>query len=230
MEQLEKAMLVAMWHDEMEFINVQFNPTEFTFTKGAQVAEITIPGLDTPLVQFVRGQPETLTIDLFFDSTESGTGTGAKSVTEQTDQIYQLMKIEPDTHAPPICAFLWNQKFPGGDVSDKVGNQRRTDFQCVVENIKQRFTLFSPEGIPLRAILTLTLREYKTLEEQLKQLNLMSPDKTQSHVVRRGDTLSGIAGKHYRLPSAWRAIATENDVADPRRLNAGTFLRVPPIS
>ena len=229
MEQLETAMLVAMWQDEMEFISVQYNPTEFTLTKGAQVAEIAIPGLDTPLVQWVRGQAETLTVDLFFDSTESGMGPGAKSVTEQTDQIYQLMKIEPDAHAPPICAFLWNPHFPGNDVSAKVGNQRRSDFQCVVESIKQRFTLFSPEGVPLRAILTVTLREYKTLDEQLKQLNLNSPDKTQSHVVKRGDTLSSIAGRHYRLPGAWRAIATENAIADPRRLTAGTFLTVPPI-
>src|SRR5688572_2101533 len=113
MEQLQTAVLVAMWHDEMEFISVQFNPTEFTLTKGAQVAEIAIPGLDTPLLQCVRGQSETLTVDLFFDTTESGMGTGATSVTTLTDQIYQLMKIEPETHAPPICAFLWNKKFPG---------------------------------------------------------------------------------------------------------------------
>jgi nucleoid-associated protein YgaU len=229
MEQLETAMLVAMWKEEMEFISVQFNPTEFTLSKGAQLAEIAIPGLDTPLLQFVRGQSETLTVDLFFDTTEQGTGAGATSVTTLTDQIYQLMKIQPDTHAPPVCAFLWNKKFPGGDVSDKVGNQRRTDFQCVVENIKQRFTLFSPEGVPLRAILTVTLREYKSLEEQLKQLNLNSPDKTQSHVVKRGDTLSAIAGTHYDLPGAWRAIADENSIVDPRRLDAGIFLRVPVI-
>lgn len=230
MEQLETAMMVAMWHDEMEFISVQFNPTEFTLTKGAQVAEINIPGLDTPLLQFVRGQSEMLTVDLFFDTTESGMGTNATSVTTLTDQIYQLMKIEPETHAPPICAFIWNKKFPGADVSAKVGNQKRTDFQCIVESVKQRFTLFSPEGVPLRAILTVSLREYKTLDEQLKQLNLQSPDKTQSHVVQRGDTLSAIAGTHYRLPSAWRAIADENGIADPRRLDAGTFLRVPPIT
>jgi len=230
MEQLQKAQFVVMWHDEMEFIDVQFNPGELTFSKGAQVAEITIPGLDTPLVQFVRGQAETLTVDLFFDTTENGMGTKATSVTTLTDQIYQLIKIEPETHAPPICAFLWNKKFPGGDVSEKVGNQRRTDFQCVVESIKQRFTLFSPEGVPLRAVLTVVMREYKTLEEQLKQLKLNSPDKTQSHVVKRGDTLSAVAGKHYWMPGEWRVIAEENGIADPRRLAAGTFLRVPPIT
>lgn len=230
MEQLTTAMLVAMWVDEMEFIPVQFNPTELTLTKGAQVADINIPGLDTPLVQFVRGQSETLTVDLFFDTTEHGMGTKATSVTTLTDQIYQLMKIEPKTHAPPVCAFVWNKNFPGADVSKKIGNQKRTDFQCVVENIKQRFTLFSPEGVPLRAVLTLTLREYKTLEEQLKQLNLNSPDKTQSHVVKRGDTLSGIAGDHYAAPSSWRSIATQNAIDDPRRLAPGTFLSVPPIT
>ena len=35
---------------------VQFNPTEFSLDKAAQIAEIAIPGLDAPLLQFVRGQ------------------------------------------------------------------------------------------------------------------------------------------------------------------------------
>lgn len=229
MEQLETAMIVAMWQDSMDFISVQYNPTEFTLNKGVQVSEIPIPGLDTPLLQFVRGQCETLTVDLFFDTTESGMGVGATSVTTLTDQIYQLLKIEPGTHAPPVCSFMWNQKFPGADVSSEVGNQRRTDFQCVVESVKQRFTLFSPEGVPLRAVLTVTFREYKTLDDQLKQLNLNSPDRTQSHVVQRGDTLSALAGKHYALPSEWRTIADANDIDDPRRLTVGSFLRVPPL-
>ena len=29
-------------------LTVQFNPTEFTRSKGAQIAEITIPGIDSP--------------------------------------------------------------------------------------------------------------------------------------------------------------------------------------
>lgn len=230
MEQLEKATIVVMWKDEMEFIPVQYNPTEYTLTKGAQLAEIAIPGLDTPLIQFVRGQAETLTLDLYFDTTDDGMGTKATSVTALTDQIYQLVKIEPDTHAPPVCAFLWHKEFPGSAVSSHVGNQRRSDFQCVVESVKQRFTLFSPEGVPLRAVVTVSLREYKTLDEQLKQLNLNSPDKTQSHVVQRGDTLTGIAGRHYGLPQRWREVAVANGITDPRRLDAGVFLRVPPLT
>jgi nucleoid-associated protein YgaU len=233
MEKPETASLVAMWHDgPMEFIDVQFNPTEFTLSRSVQVAEIAIPGLDAPLLQFVRGQSETMTLDLFYDTTEDGMGANALSVTQWSDRIYELTKIEPGGHAPPVCAFIWNSKFPGADTTEAIGgNQKRTDFQCIVESVKQRFTLFSPEGVPLRAVLTVTLREYKPLDLQLRQLNLTSPDRTHSHVVQQGDTLSGIAGRYYRRPGEWREIALDpaNRIHDPRRLQVGAFLRVPPL-
>jgi hypothetical protein len=230
MEQLWKASLVATYHGgrTKEAIDFQFNPTEFTLDKSVQLADINIPGLDTPLVQFIRGQAEKLTMDLFFDTTESGMGAGATSVTTLTDRVYGLVKIQPDDHAPAICSFLWNREFPGTDLSPLLGNQGRTEFQCVVESVKQKFTLFSPEGVPLRATLTVTFREYKTLDEQLRQLNLNSPNRTQSHVVQAGETLAGIAAQHYNLPGQWRRIAEQNGINDPRRLTPGTFLQVPP--
>ena len=230
MEQLQKATLGATYHDgSMEFFEVQFNPTEFSLDKSAQIAEIAIPGLDSPLLQFVRGQNEKMTLDLFFDTTEHGMGAGATSVTNLTDRVYELVKIEPAGHAPPICSFLWNSNFPGGDISASAGNQKRNEFKCIVESIKQKFTLFSPEGVPLRATLSLSLREYKTLDEQLHQLNLSSPDRTHSHTVQQGDTLSSIAGKYYRRPGEWRSIARVNGIEDPRRLNPGVFLTIPPF-
>jgi hypothetical protein len=227
--QLQKAMLAVEWSDTLEFIELQYNPTELTFSKSAGLAEIAVPGLDSPLLQFVRGQAETLTLDLFFDTTEHGTGAGARSVTEETDRIYELVKIEPSTHAPPVCTFLWSSHFPGADVSSHVGNQRRTDFQGVVDQVRQRFTLFSPEGVPLRATLSVTFREYKTLDQQLRQLNLSSPDRTHSHVVQGGETLSSIAGRHYGAPGEWRVLARANGIEDPRRLASGITLAIPPL-
>lgn len=230
MEQLLPAMIVVTWHDgTLEFIPVQFNPTQLSFNKGVQLAEIPIPGLDSPLIQFVRGQNETLSLDLFFDTTEAGMGAGAASVTDLSDQIYQLVKIEPDSHAPPICEFIWSFKFPGSGLMPEMGNQRRNSFKCVVESVRHQYTLFSPEGVPLRATVSVSLREYKTLDEQLAQLNLNSPDRTQVHVLQSGETLSSIAGRHYRRPGQWRLIADANDIDDPRRLAPGTFLTVPPI-
>src|SRR5260370_31048432 len=88
---------------------VQFNPTEYTLSKSAQIAEIPVPGLDQPILHFVRGQTETMTLDLFFDTTEDGMGPGATAVTEKTDRFYQLIKIDRTTHAPPILRFMWGQ-------------------------------------------------------------------------------------------------------------------------
>jgi hypothetical protein len=210
---------------------VQFNPTEYTLTKGAQFAEIPIPGLDQPILQFVRGQTETMSVDLFFDTTEDGMGPGATAVTTKTDQFYQLIKINRDTHALPILRFTWGQQgFPGGNFTGRWATQARSNgFQCVVESVKQRFTLFSSEGIPLRAVLTVTLREYYSLEDQINRIDFHSQDHTHSHVVQRGDTLARIAADKYDDPTQWRAIATKNNIIDPLDLVPGTVLEAPPI-
>jgi len=202
-----------------QHLDVQFNPTEFTLTKGAQLAEIPIPGLDQPIIQFVRGQTETMSVELFFDSTEGGTGSGATSVTAQTDQFYNLIKIDPETHAPPVLIFRWGSSFPGAP--------QRNAFKCVAASVRQQFTFFSPTGVPLRAKLTVELREYKSLADQIRQLNLQSPDKTKAHVVLEGETLSSIAYLQYGDPTVWRQLADANAIDNPLALTPGTILTVP---
>jgi nucleoid-associated protein YgaU len=230
MTPLAKATLIAEYSSgSLDIFEVQYNPTEFSLDKGVQLAEIAIPGLDSPLLQFVRGQTEKLTVDLFFDTTDAGTGAGAMSVTKLTDPIYSLAKIEPAGHAPPIVTFAWNASFPGADLPPASGNQRRNSFRGVVDSCKQKLTFFSPEGVPLRATLSLSLREYKTLDEQLSQLNLSSPDRTHAHRTREGETLSRIAATFYSRSGEWRAIAEENQIDDPRRLDPGLLLTVPSI-
>jgi hypothetical protein len=238
-QQPKKTFIVVQWYDGTEeTISVQYNPAELSFDKSVQMAEINIPGLDSPVQQFIRGQTEKLTLDLFFDTTdEGGMGAGAVSVTKYTDKIYQLVKIESERHAPPICVFHWNDQFPGsslgsdqpGQTSEAFGNQRRNAFKCIVESVKQKYVLFSPAGIPLRATLSVVLREYKTLHEQFPEQNQKSPDRTKSHIIQQGETLSGIAGQQYAQPAEWRAIAIANGVEDPRRLEPGTIVKIPPI-
>jgi hypothetical protein len=230
MTPLAKATLTAEYSSgALEVFPVQYNPTEFSLDKAVQIAEIAIPGIDSPLLQFVRGQSEKLSVELFFDTTDAGTGVGAQSVTVLTDPIYSLTKIEPGGHAPPIVTFAWNAAFPGAALPPAAGNQRRNAFRGVVDSCRQKFTYFSPEGIPLRATLTLSLREYKTLDEQLAQLNLSSPDRTHAHLTSRDEYLWHIAAQYYRRAGDWRAIATENDIDDPRRIEPGQMLTVPSI-
>jgi hypothetical protein len=215
-------------------LSVNFNPTEYTLNKAAQFAEVVIPGLDSPILQFVRGQTETLSLDLFFDSTDSGMDDGAASVTDLTDQFYQLVKIDGTTHAPPICFFSWGADFPGqrayASLGGGTGSQQRHGFKCVIDSVRQRFTLFSPQGAPLRATLTVSLKEYKTLSEQIAELNMQSADHSQTHVVQTGETLSQIANDVYNDPSQWRAIADQNSILDPLQLTPGLVLEIPVLT
>ena len=62
MQQPRRGKFVVEWGNSaqgnsvQDTIEFQFNPSELSFQKGVQIAEIAIPGLDTPLLQFVRGQ------------------------------------------------------------------------------------------------------------------------------------------------------------------------------
>lgn len=208
---------------------VQYNPNSLVFDKKPKIAEIPIPGLDAPLKQFVRNQAETLTVDLFFDTTEHGTGANAESVTTKTDPFYGLVKIDPNTHAPPICSFKWGKNFPGDSLPDMYGSQRRQEFKGVVTEVKQQFKLFSPEGTPLRALLTISMDEYRTLHDQLDELKLSSPDHSQAHVIERHETLAMVSWLHLDDATQWRHVADSNGVDDPRRLEPGRTLLVPPL-
>jgi len=154
----------------------------------------------------------------------------ATSVTAQTDPFYQLIKIDGTVHAPPVVFFSWGPKFPGNRTYASTGSQLRFGFKCLVESVRQRYTLFSPLGVPLRATLSVSLKEYKTLSEQLNELNLQSPDHTQAHVVQQGETLAQIAAEAYNDPTQWRAIAIENAITDPLKLTPGIMLQIPVLA
>src|SRR5215469_3657253 len=213
----------------VEMIDVRYNPEKFSLEKSPKIAEIPIPGLDAPLQQFVRGQSETLSVELFFDSTARGTGATAHSVTEETDKFYGLVKIDPETHAPPVCTFIWGKAFPGDSLPTMYQNQRRTEFTGLVTKIKQDFPLFAPNGTPLRATLSISMSEYRPLHDQLQQLNLQSADHTRSHVVEDGDTLPLVAWEYLQRPTDWRHLADANDIDDPRRISVGNALVIPPV-
>jgi hypothetical protein len=208
-----------------------YNPTEFTLSKNAQFAEHPIPGLDSPILQFVRGQAETTSIDLFFDTSDNGMGRTATAVTTKTDPFYRLVKIDGSQHAPRICLFSWGTSgFAGSNFADGWESQKRHHgLHCVIESMRQRFTLFSSEGLPLRATLTVGLKEYKSVQKQLDELNLQSADQTHAYTLRQGETLNDVANAVYGDPNAWRPIAELNHVTDPLAVPAGSILEIPPL-
>jgi nucleoid-associated protein YgaU len=206
---------------------VQLNPTEYSVEKGSTFAEIAVPGLELPLVQFVHGNSEQLQLELLFDVTkrDRSTQNAPSDVRELTGRLERLARIVPRTHAPPRIEVSW-----GGVTPFSFGG---FPFQAVIERVQQRFTLFSPAGVPLRARVTVGLRRYESLSTQLKRLKLESADHTKTWRVRRGDSLAGIAFHEYGDARLWRHIAdapaNARVIGNPRRLRPGAVLALPPL-
>lgn len=188
-------------------IPVCFNPTQYRIEKGNTFAEIPIPGLEAPPIQFIRGNTERLSLDLLVDTTDTLLDVRIR----YTDQLRALLDVQSELHAPAIVRFIWDRQI----------------FRGVIETLSITYVLFSPEGVPLRAQLALALKEYRPVEEQVKEMKTSSPDVDKAYTVRRGDTLSSVAEAAYGDASQWRAIANANEIDDPRRIEPGRVLRVP---
>jgi nucleoid-associated protein YgaU len=187
-----------------ESFEVLFNPTEYRLSQSNQFAEIAIPGLAGPLLQFGRGNARTLSMQLFFDTYEQRT-----DVRDHTSKLIKLLEIDPELHAPPVSTFVWG-KF---------------QFTAVLERAEQRFVLFLDNGTPVRATVDVTFKEFY----EGGQRDLMSADFTKRHVVSRGDTLSAIAAERYGDPGLWRPIAEENNLDDPLSIQPGQVLVIPAL-
>jgi hypothetical protein len=194
-------------------IPVLFNPGEYSMDKSNEFANINIPGLESPLLQFVRGGLETLTMDLFFDTyTDEKPEKEKRDVRDYTDRIVNLLKIDSDLHAPPVLKFVWGS----------------LDFTCVLSKVNKKFTMFRPDGKPVRATLSVTFNEFKT-EKSTKEKPLQSRDRTKHRILKDGDSLWLIAAEEYGDPAMWRDIAIANKIDNPRILETGRGIVIPPV-
>lgn len=200
-------------------IPVQFNPEEYTLSRDVNYAQAAIPGLSAPLLQFVSGNMQTLEMELFLDTYEehkagSRVVNAARSdVRVLVRQVTDLMSIEPTTHAPPVLLFTW------GSLA----------FTCVLARATQRYTMFLPDGTPVRARLNVTLNEFRNIDLEAKEVKRETSDYTKRHVVSEGETLSAIAGKEYGQAGLWRVIAIANRLQHARRLEPGSKLLLPKL-
>ena len=212
---LEKALITNT--DTGENIEVLFNPEEYTVNKDNNFAQMAVPGLRAPLLQFVHGNLQTLEMELLVDSYEthqSGGRTVAQAgqdVRELTSRISGLLEINKDTHAPPVLLFTWGS----------------LTFTCVLARCSQKFTMFLPDGIPVRAKLQVTFNEFTNADTEAKEIKRQTADYSKTYVVNQGETASAIAARLYKNAALWRPIALRNQIEDPKRIPAGTRLLIP---
>jgi nucleoid-associated protein YgaU len=201
--------------DMASAVEVMYNPKEVTIDSSAQFQRSAMPGLQTPVTQFVSGQTQTLSLSLFFDSYEE-----RKDVRLYTSKITRLVRINSEIHAPPVCLFEW-----GTPLAPENG----FFFKGVFDKVSHKFTMFLDSGVPVRATLTVNISEYQTIEEQLKIIKFSSSDRTKVRVLKQGDQLWHLSDQEYDSPEHWRIIADANGLENPRLITAGMEVMIPPL-
>lgn len=195
---------------EGEIIECKFNPPEYTTEKRVNYGELQATGSGASVQQFIDGQAERLSVELFFDTSET-----QEDVREEyVDKFDILVEVDSELHAPPICQFVWGEGIM---------------FTALVESIDKTFTMFLPSGVPVRARVEVTFTEYKTSEYHQSEISPESTDVTKAWTVTEGDTLWLIASQEYGDPKHWRTIAEENEIQNPRELETGEELSLPPL-
>jgi len=212
--------------DQIEF---EYNPPEFESSKDVNWAEIGIPGLDSPLQQFVRGGLRTLSLEVYFNADQYDK---QFDVREAVQKMESLIEKTDETLAPPVCLFSWGT----------------FQFPCIVGSVSTRFTMFKRDGTPIEASITLSLRSYKEAEidivppveipeampkrkpvfsgkegsgsvfapaeeDTIKAAEALAESgETTTHVMEEGETVQSVATKELGNPAKWRAVAFLNKV------------------
>jgi len=218
--QLKKALITVLeGSDKDKVITVLFNPTEYSFERSVSFKTTAVPGLGSPLVQFVNGESDRLNMDLFLDDYTDPDGPTSLQQKERIPlakriaDFSKLLEIDRDLHAPPPVRFNWGPM----------------EFTAVVEKLGRKVTMFHPDGSPARATLSVSFKEYRTLRKQLENPRRESADKSKRRIVVGREPLWLLAHNEYDDANEWTRIAEANDLDDPRDIEPGDWLLAPPI-
>ncbi len=207
--------LEKLWirnRDSNEVFAVMYNPTSYTIDLSNTWEEKKRPRQKSEL-QFTVEALRTVSMELFSDTSEAG-----RDVRAQTDRITALMSatVEVGESArPPILELSW-----GG------GNERPSGFprKCVLTKCALNYQLFSRQGFPVRAKMSVSFREFVNVDPREEQEQQGPPAE---YVVGEGNSLRAIAFKTTGDPGAWKQIAEANDLKNPSRLEQGQKLIIP---
>ncbi|MDZ5461292.1 CIS tube protein [Azohydromonas lata] len=186
-------------------VTVHFNPASLQYTLTNNVE----PAPGGRKVQYVSQTTAKLSMELTFDTTHSG-----HDVREDTLKMARLLQpLGPDgQRTPPVVEFTWGTY----------------GFRGTVEQFRETLDFFSPEGVPLRSGISLTLTTNEaTFSADTSARTGVAGDDGGGDVARMPAPPGGPAGAASALgrPDAARAIASANASAS-LRFSAGAELAV----
>lgn len=199
-------------------ISLLINPSELSLLRKTKYAGAVPLGDTGSGRSFSRMQPGKLDFSTVFD----GTGvvpvpSNLKLPSEVEDQLNALNDVvytyNGKQHEPNVVQVLWG----------------RLAFYGRLTSFNIEYTLFRPNGAPLRAKVDMSFQGYKNPQESALEANKSSPDLSHSVVVTEGDTLPLLCHRIYGDSRYYVDVARFNGLHAFRALKPGLTLHFPPL-
>lgn len=188
-----------------------FNPERYSVANRVIYSDVAKQGSTASVLQFDRIAPRTFNFDFLVD------GTGASG--EKREVLADIILFRytcgfiGTTHRPSFLILQWGTFL----------------VRCVLTSLTIDYTLFRPEGTPLRAIMKASFAEYTTpVLEQLQNF-LSSPDVTHERTVTANDRLDLMSYKIYKDSKYYMELARVNNLNQFKKLKVGDKIIFPPV-
>jgi hypothetical protein len=216
-------------------VTVQFNPQSLSVSyrsSGSRGVQTSGPRNDNQgASNQVTGFSSSLSMELLFDTSQAG-----DDVRNKTIPIARMVQLQGKDNAPTV-RLSWGTFIYDG----------------TIQSMDEALDLFSERGVPLRATLRLTMAGVQ-LEQQKPDSGSgfgigfsasasfsagasagfsaqasvnagIAAGTTPLTLTQSGDTLQSLAGR-AGLSASWKAVASANNIDNPRRVDPGTILNL----
>ncbi len=199
--------------EDSNVFKTQINPNNYKLSGKIIYNKDTKLGQSGQEVKFASVEGGSITIDIVLDGTGvvDAFGDDVKTRLMKLNEI--VYNYDSKDHQPNYVRLVW------GDLI----------FYGRLENMEVEYTLFKPNGSPLRAKVKLTFTSFVTCKEGALRANKSSPDMTHLVEVRAGDTLPQLCFKIYKDCSYYIKVAKVNNISNLKNLIPGTRIYFPPI-
>lgn len=198
---------------EQGSVTFQFNPKELSIQKAARWERKPSTGAKKAgPPEFTGADPCKMTLEMFLDAT----ATHDTSVVTTVETLFTCCaptekSAGKDKPSPPLVALQWGKV---------------TTFAAFITSVSAKYTLFSSDGTPIRALCQVSLEEMP-VEPWRQNPTSGGQSVRRAHQLIDGDTLASVAYAEYGDPTMWRSLAAFNGIDDPLRLRRGTRLLLP---
>lgn len=192
------------------------NPESYSRSVHINYSEMQAPGSSGAANNFSHTNPDTLKFDFLLDRTGAlgNLSTGLIGVTPDIVHFKKLtLDYEGEIHRPRFLKLIWGTLI----------------YDCQLQSLEIEHKMFSPQGLPLRAVLKATFKEFTEETKRNALENKSSPDLTHVRTVKEGDTLPLMTQRIYGDCCYYLEIARINGLTNFRKLEPGSEIVFPPI-